>query len=104
MQRTIDRNVLGNRHAAVVHPFERYRTQIVSSADAIPPPPASDQLAVSGYSLIRYWLVRLRRGHQVDLDAALGFDETDDSYLPILWDGHPVRATGTRRLGRCHSG
>jgi len=98
MQRTIDRNVLEKRHDAVVHPFERYRTQIVSSADAIPPSPASDQLAVSGYSLMRYWLVRLRRGHQVDLDAALGFDEADDSYLSILWDGHPVRATGTRRL------
>ncbi len=99
MQRTIDRNVLTRGHDAAVHPFERYRTQIVSSASALPPVPESEQLAVSGYSLLRYWLVRLRRGHRVDLDAALGFDEADESYLTILWDGHPVRATGMRRLG-----
>jgi hypothetical protein len=99
MQRTIDRNVLAKRHDAVVHPFERYRTQIVSSAGALPPPPESEQLVVSGYSLVRYWLVRLNREHQVDLDVALGFDEADDSYLPILWEGHPVRATAMRRLG-----
>jgi hypothetical protein len=99
MQRTIDRNVSVERNDAPVHPFERYRTQIVSSASELPPPPAPDGLVVSGYSLIRYWLVRLKRGHQVDLDAALGFDEADESYLPSLWDGHPVRATGMRRFG-----
>jgi hypothetical protein len=99
MQRTIDRNVLSRRHDAAVQPFERYRTQIVSSASALPPVPESEQMAVSGYSLMRYWLVRLNRGNQVDLDAALGFDEADDSYLTILWEGHPVRATAMRRLG-----
>jgi uncharacterized membrane protein YqjE len=83
---------------APVHPFERYRTQIVSEAAGLPIRPEVDQLAISGYTLMRYWLVRLARGHTIDLDRALGFDPSDDAYLPILWGGHPVRATATRRL------
>ncbi|MCW3002070.1 MAG: hypothetical protein JWQ20_1368 [Conexibacter sp.] len=99
MPPTIERNVQVWSQNGGVHAFERYRTRILGQGRADPVRPETERLVASGYTIVRYWFVRLARDHEIDLDVAFGFDATDDAYLPVLWPRHDLRATARRRLG-----